>query len=291
MFHALPISRGNSVFNSRWIQDMAEFYGPGLFLAETSTTSGGLDSLLQPRGPLREAQDSASRAFGAEESFFVTNGTSTGQQDRRPGAGQAGRHRAGGPRLPQVAPLRPGARWSAALLPRPLSGRALRDLWGGDHSPAQARAARSASARHARAGAAADPHQLHLRRAGAGTPCGSWRRRSPSSPTSGFLWDEAWWAHAVCAPTYRRRTAMHAARTLARSLGDQRGSRTRGSTGAMTPRCWRPGCDPTQADAGARLRDPVDAQVALRAAAGIDDPRVRPGVRRACSGLVLRRRT
>ena len=32
-FHALPIARGKSVFNSDWIRDMGEFYGINLFLA------------------------------------------------------------------------------------------------------------------------------------------------------------------------------------------------------------------------------------------------------------------
>ena len=77
VFHALPISRGNSVFTSHWIQDMAEFYGTNIFLAETSATTGGLDSLLQPKGPIKQAQELASRAFGSQHSFFVTNGTST----------------------------------------------------------------------------------------------------------------------------------------------------------------------------------------------------------------------
>lgn len=77
VFHAMPISRGNSVFRSRWIQDFGEFYGRNLFLAETSATTGGLDSLLQPTGPLKQAQQLASRAFGSRHTFFATNGTST----------------------------------------------------------------------------------------------------------------------------------------------------------------------------------------------------------------------
>jgi arginine decarboxylase len=77
IFHAMPISRGNSVFKSRWIQDLGEFYGRNLFLAETSATTGGLDSLLQPTGPLKRAQELAARAFGAQHTFFATNGTST----------------------------------------------------------------------------------------------------------------------------------------------------------------------------------------------------------------------
>ncbi len=77
VFHAMPISRGNSVFRSRWISDFGDFYGRNLFLAETSATNGGLDSLLQPTGTLKKAQAQAAKAFGAEHSFFVTNGTST----------------------------------------------------------------------------------------------------------------------------------------------------------------------------------------------------------------------
>jgi arginine decarboxylase len=77
VFHALPISRGKSVVNSPWISDMAEFYGLNIFLAETSATSGGLDSLLDPVGPIKKAQELAARAFGAQRTFFVTNGTST----------------------------------------------------------------------------------------------------------------------------------------------------------------------------------------------------------------------
>ena len=76
-FHALPIARGKSVFKSDWIRDMGEFYGPNLFLAESSATTGGLDSLLEPTGNIKSAQDKAARAFGADRVYFVTNGTST----------------------------------------------------------------------------------------------------------------------------------------------------------------------------------------------------------------------
>ena len=76
-FHALPIARGKSVFKSDWIRDMGEFYGINLFLAESSATTGGLDSLLEPKGNIKRAQDMAARAFGADHVFFVTNGTST----------------------------------------------------------------------------------------------------------------------------------------------------------------------------------------------------------------------
>ena len=77
IFHAMPISRGNSVFKSRWITDFGEFYGRNMFLAETSATTGGLDSLLQPTGPIKKAQEMARDAYGSLNTFFVTNGTST----------------------------------------------------------------------------------------------------------------------------------------------------------------------------------------------------------------------
>jgi len=77
VFHAMPISRGNSVFKSHWIRDFGQFYGRNLCLAETSSTTGGLDSLLQPTGSLKQAQKMASNAYGSKRTFFVTNGTST----------------------------------------------------------------------------------------------------------------------------------------------------------------------------------------------------------------------
>ncbi len=46
VFHALPLARGKSIMNSNWIGDLQQFYGMNLFMAETSATSGGLDSLL-----------------------------------------------------------------------------------------------------------------------------------------------------------------------------------------------------------------------------------------------------
>jgi arginine decarboxylase len=76
-FHALPLARGKSIFRSNWIKDMGQFYGANLFLAESSATTGGLDSLLDPVGTIKEAQDKAARAFGADHVFFGTNGTST----------------------------------------------------------------------------------------------------------------------------------------------------------------------------------------------------------------------
>src|SRR6201996_2347135 len=76
-FHALPVARGASIFNSKSLQDMGEFYGRNIFMAETSTTSGGLDSLLDPHGNIKKAMDKAARTWNADHTYFVTNGTST----------------------------------------------------------------------------------------------------------------------------------------------------------------------------------------------------------------------
>jgi len=76
-FHALPVARGKSVFNSHWIRDFGHFYGANIFLAESSATTGGLDSLLEPTGNIKVAQEKAARAFGCQQLFFGTNGTST----------------------------------------------------------------------------------------------------------------------------------------------------------------------------------------------------------------------
>ncbi|MBF0273110.1 MAG: ornithine decarboxylase [Magnetococcales bacterium] len=90
VFHALPLSRGASVKGSPWIHDMLEFYGDNIFLAETSATQGGLDSLLDPTGAIKQAHVKAAESFGADSSYFVTNGTSTAnkivmQANLRPG--------------------------------------------------------------------------------------------------------------------------------------------------------------------------------------------------------------
>ncbi|MFG3450409.1 MULTISPECIES: hypothetical protein [unclassified Stenotrophomonas] len=76
-FHALPIARGKSIFGSNWIRDMGHFYGTNILFAESSATTGGLDSLLEPTGTIKRAQTAAARAFGAKRAYFGTNGTST----------------------------------------------------------------------------------------------------------------------------------------------------------------------------------------------------------------------
>ena len=149
-FHALPIARGKSIFKSDWIRDMGEFYGLNLFLAESSATTGGLDSLLEPTGNIKKAQEMAARAFGADHVFFVTNGTSTSNKmavqallapgdivDRRP-------------QLPQVAPLRHGAGRRAAALRRGVPDDGILDVRRGAAAHHQAGAAEPEGRRPAR---------------------------------------------------------------------------------------------------------------------------------------------
>ena len=76
-FHALPIARGKSVFASNWIRDMGQFYGTNILYAESSATTGGLDSLLEPTGNIKRMQLATARAFGAKRAYLGTNGTST----------------------------------------------------------------------------------------------------------------------------------------------------------------------------------------------------------------------
>lgn len=46
-------------------------------IRKTYRITGGLDSLLEPTGNIKKAQEKAARAFGADRVFFVTNGSST----------------------------------------------------------------------------------------------------------------------------------------------------------------------------------------------------------------------
>ncbi len=56
---------------------MGAFYGPNIFLAETSATSGGLDSLLEPHGPIKRRRNWPAGRLASKQTFFATNGTST----------------------------------------------------------------------------------------------------------------------------------------------------------------------------------------------------------------------
>lgn len=213
VFHAMPISRGKSVTRSHWAGHMIDFYGINIFLAETSATSGGLDSLLQPYGPIKKAQEYAARAFGARQSFFVTNGTSTANK------------------IVVQALIQPH---DIVLVDRDchkshhygmvLAGASVCYLDSyplNDYSMYGAvplREIKKTMLAYKRAGQLDKVKMLLLTNCTFDGVVYNVRRVMEEclaiKPDLIFLWDEAWFAFATFNPTYRPRTAMHAARTL-----------------------------------------------------------------------------
>ena len=217
VFHALPISHGKSIVNSHWIKDMIDFYGLNIFLAETSATCGGLDSLLEPTGPLREAQELAAATFGSRQTFFVTNGTSTANK------------------IVVQALVQPG---DIVLVDRNChqSHHYGLMLAGAMVTYLEAYPLNEYSMYGAVPLAEIKRRLLALRRAGKldrvkmvlltnctfdGIVYDAGRVMEEClaiKPDLVFLWDEAWFAFARFHPVYRPRTAMRAARTLIEKL-------------------------------------------------------------------------
>jgi arginine/lysine/ornithine decarboxylase len=213
VFHAMPISRGKSITRSHWIQDMGAFYGPNIFLAETSATSGGLDSLLEPHGPIKEAQEKASRAFGSKQTFFATNGTSTCNK------------------IVVQALVRPG---DIVLVDRDchkshhygmvLSGANVVYLESYPLNTYSMYGAVPLSEIKGKLLALKAEGKLDRVRMLLLTNCTFdgivynvervMEECLAIKPDLVFLWDEAWWAFARFGPTYRQRTAMNTANTL-----------------------------------------------------------------------------
>ena len=218
VFHALPLARGKAIMNNNWIGDMAQFYGMNLFMAETSATSGGLDSLLDPVGPLKLAQEYAARAFGARHLLRHQRHVHL-QQDRGAGAGQARRHRAGGPELPQVAPLRPGAGRRAGGLPGlyPLDEFSM-------YGAVPLRRIKETLLSFRRAGTLDRVRMVLLTNCTFDGIVYDVERVMLEclaiKPDLVFLWDEAWFAFARCHPIYRQRTGMASAARLAETFKD-----------------------------------------------------------------------
>ena len=217
VFHALPISHGKSIVNSHWIRDMIDFYGLNIFLAETSATCGGLDSLLEPTGPLREAQQLAAHTFGSRQTYFVTNGTSTANK------------------IVVQALVQPG---DIVLVDRNChqSHHYGLMLAGAMVTYLEAYPLNEYSMYGAVPLREIKRQLLELRRAGKldrvkmllltnctfdGIVYDAGRVMEEClaiKPDLVFLWDEAWFAFARFHPVYRPRTAMRAARTLAEKL-------------------------------------------------------------------------
>jgi len=218
-FHALPIARGKSIFKSNWIRDMGAFYGVNLFLAESSATSGGLDSLLEPTGNIKVAQDKAARAFGADHVFFVTNGTSTSNKMVEHALLKPGdiamfdrnchkSHHYGmviSGALPLYVEAFPLTRYSMyGAVPLRSIKKALFDL---------KKAGKLDRARMlVLTNCTFDGHIYNVERV--------MEECLAIKPDLIFLWDEAWFGFARFSPYYRRRTAMGAAAILEQKFKD-----------------------------------------------------------------------
>ncbi|MCC6772147.1 MAG: ornithine decarboxylase [Gemmatimonadaceae bacterium] len=217
VFHALPISRGKSVNRSVWVQDLVEFYGARALQAETSATSGGLDSLLQPVGPIKRAQELAARAFGARRTYFVTNGTSTAnkivmQALMQPGDIVLLSH--------DCHKSHPYAVILAGAYPVYLSAYPL-----SQYSMYGAVPLREIKQQLLRLKAAGKLHKVKLLLLTSITfdgltydPMRVMEEVLAIKPDMVFLWDEAWFAYGRFVPTLRLRTAMDAARRLKERL-------------------------------------------------------------------------
>ena len=76
-WHTPGHSSGESLRGSPWVNDFYDFMGEHVFDADLSVSVPMLDSLMEPKGVISEAQAKAAKAFGAKRTFFATNGTST----------------------------------------------------------------------------------------------------------------------------------------------------------------------------------------------------------------------
>ncbi len=220
VFHALPISRGKSIAKSHWIKAMGRFYGDNIFLAETSSTTGGLDSLLQPTGPLKLAQEKVARAFGSRHSFFVTNGTSTAnkivtQALVAPGDLVLLSH--------DCHKSHPCALVLAGAFPVYMDAYPLDEftMFGG----VPLREIKLQLLRLKRAGKLGKVRMLLLTNCTFDgivyDPERVMREVLAIKSDMVFLWDEAWFALARATPTFRRRTAMEAAGRLRREFASE----------------------------------------------------------------------
>jgi arginine decarboxylase len=248
VFHALPIGQGKSIRKSRWIRDTANFFGPSGFTGETSATTGGLDSLLQPHGPLKRAQELAARAFGARKTYFVTNGTSTANKIVMQGLVRPG----------DIVLLahdchksHPYAVIMSGALPVYLDAYPLSEysMYGGVPLREIKR------------------HLIELRKAGKlervkmllltnitfdGITYDPERIMSEVlaiKPDMVFVWDEAWFAYGRFHPTLRRRTAMDSARRLEEQF--------RSEAYRETYEAWQDEFDPEGADDDRWIDEPL----------------------------------
>lgn len=76
-FHALPLSHGRSIRDSRVRASYEALFGVAQLATDVSYSGLMLDSHFRPHGPLREAQRLAAHSFGADATYFLSTGTST----------------------------------------------------------------------------------------------------------------------------------------------------------------------------------------------------------------------
>jgi arginine/lysine/ornithine decarboxylase len=76
-WHTPGHAGGDAFKASPWVGDFHDFAGEEVLRADLSVSVPQLDSLLHPTGVIAKAQQLAARAFGARQTYFATNGTST----------------------------------------------------------------------------------------------------------------------------------------------------------------------------------------------------------------------
>ncbi len=76
-WHTPGHSSGDSLRRSPWVADFYDFAGENIMRADLSVSVDALDSLLDPKGVIAKAQAEAAWAFGAKQTYFATNGSST----------------------------------------------------------------------------------------------------------------------------------------------------------------------------------------------------------------------
>ena len=76
-WHTPGHSSGESLRDSPWVSDFYQLMGEHVFNADLSVSVQVLDSLQEPQSVIQEAQALAAETFGAQHTYFVTNGTST----------------------------------------------------------------------------------------------------------------------------------------------------------------------------------------------------------------------
>ena len=75
VFHAAAGLDVTSGAGSPAFEELIEYYGRECFRAEGSATNYPLNSLLSPKGSLKDAQAKFAACFGADSALFVTGGT------------------------------------------------------------------------------------------------------------------------------------------------------------------------------------------------------------------------